>query len=183
MTPAEPDLDPRTGEPRRPWPVWAAAALLYAGVAVATAGLLWTWWLSVTAWPDASPLHGWLTGRMTDLTYGQLAWTRAGVAVGEFAVVVLASAAALVAGYHGWRGQRWSRWAGVIAAVLAAGVLVLDQVAWAALPLVVLGAAALWLPASRRFQGRWHGVRNPEPRYPAWADAVAYGPLPRYRDA
>ena len=51
----------------------------------------------------------------------------------------------------------------------------------AALPLVVLGAGALWLPGARSFQARWHGVRHREPSYPAIADEVAYGPLPRYR--
>lgn len=174
-------VDQRTGAPRRPWSVRVAAALLYVGVGVVIAGLLWTWWLSVTAWLDASGTHRWVAERAGEQTRSTMAWIRAGVAVGEFVVAVLVGAAALIAGYYGWHGYRWTRWAGLIAVPVAAAALLLHPVAWAGVPLVALGAAALWLPPTRRFFRRWHAVRHPEPHYPALGDEVAYGPLPRYR--
>lgn len=177
----DPTIDPRTGEPRRPWSVRAAAVLLYLGVATLVAGLLWTWWLSVTAWTDAAPLHRWVADAVGELTRGQVAWLRAGLAAGEFALTVLVGAAALVAGYYGWRGHRWTRWAGLLAAGLAAASLLLHPVAWACVPLVALGAVGLWLPPTRRYFERWHALRHPEPHYPTIAGSVAYGPLPRYR--
>lgn len=179
----DPVVNPRTGEPRRPWAVWVAAILLFTGVAVVVAGVLWTWWLSVETWLEASWLHAWASDAAGELTLGQLAWLRAGLAIGEFVVAVLVGAAALIAGYYGWRGYRWTRWAGVLAVVVSCAALLLHPVAWAGVPLVLLGAIALWLPPAGRFFAQWHGVRHPAPAYPELAEHVVYGPLPRYREA
>lgn len=178
---SDPTVDPRTGEPRRPWSAWVAVILLDAGVATIVAGLLWSWWLSVGQWPDAAPLHRLVGERLGELTRGQLAWVRAGLAVAELAIVVLVGAAALIAGYYGWRGHRWARWFGVAGALLSLSALLLHQVAWFGIPLVLLGAVALWLPPTARFFARWQAVRHPEPRLPQLTDSVDYGPLPRYR--
>ena len=51
---------------------------------------------------------------------------------------------------------------------------------WALVP-IVLGAAVLWLPPMRRFSTAWSEHRHPAVEYPPLPDAVAYGPLPRYR--
>lgn len=175
-------LNPRTGEPRRPWSAWVATVLLYLGVAAVVAGLLWTWWLSVDRWDEASWLHPWISDAAGERSRGEIAWIRAGLAVGEFAVTLLIGAASLIAGYYGWRGYRWTRWAGCVAAVLGFAALLLNPVAWAGIPPVVLGAVALWLPPTGRFFRRWDAVRHPEPTYPEIADRVAYGPLPRYQE-
>lgn len=174
-------VSPRTGEPRRPWSVALAAVAVYLGAAVVVAGVLTTWWFSVDAWVEAAPLHPLIGDLFGELTRGQLAWLRAGLAVAELAIAALVGAAALITGVYAWRGHRWSRWAGLIAAALSAATLVLHEVAWAAIPLIVIGAAALWLPATNRFFAHWHAVRHAEISYPELADAVAYGPLPRYR--
>lgn len=180
---SDPTIDHLTGEPRRPWTAWAAVVLLDLGVAVVVAGLLWTWWLSVREWPDAAWTHARAADQFARLSRGQVAWARAGLAVGEFAAAVVVGAAAVVAGYYGWRGHAWTRWAGIVATVLSGAALLLHPVAWGGIPFVVLGAGALWLPPTRRFFARWQAVRHPEPHYPDLVDAVPYGPLPRYRSS
>lgn len=167
-------VDPRTGEPRRPWPIWAASALLYAGVAVVLGGLLWAFWQSIDTFEQAAWLH-----RVTPTEPGSL--LRVAMVTGEFVVVVLIGAASIIAAHYGWWGHRWSRWAGVVAVVVACAALVINPLAsWGILP-IALGAAALWLPTSRAFLARWHLRRHPEPPVATIVDDVFYGPLPRYR--
>lgn len=172
-------INPRTGEPRRPVLVWVATALFYLGTAVIAAGLLWTWWLSVAQWIEASWLHA-RVGAI-EVAWDQVAPVRAGVAFAEFALMVLMASAALIAGYYAWRGYRWTRWAGLLAAAVCFAALLLNPVAWFGIPAVVVGAVLLWLPASRTFFSRWHLRRHPAVAAPVVVDEVYYGPLPRYR--
>lgn len=174
-------IDARTGEPARPVWVWLASALFYVGAATVTAGTLWTWWLSVDAWHDASPLHGSL--QQVQVTAEQGALYTSLIAGGEFVVTLLVTSTALIAGYHAWRGYGWTRWAGVVAAVVSFAALTLHPIAWAGTALIALGAAALWLPPVRRFFARWQARRHQAPVARREAAGVHYGPLERYRDA
>lgn len=167
-------VDPRTGEPRRPVLVWIATALLYAGAATVTTGLLWAFWHSVHAWEQAAWLNNIVPTEPGDLI-------RVAIVTGLFAIAMAIDAAALIAGYHAWRGYRWSRWAGIVAVVLSiAGLAINPIAAWGMAP-IALGAALLWLPPVRRFLDRWHVRRHPQPLPPVTACDVQYGPLPRYR--
>ncbi len=174
-------LDPATGEPRRPWSAWLAVGALHAGTAAAGAGLLWAWWRSVHEFPQAALLHRLVLGEAAAGTgQGEDVLARVLLVVALFVIALAIGAAATIAGYYGWRGYGWARWAGLIAAALSAAAVLLNEVAWVGIPLIVVGAAALWLPPTRRFFARWHAHRHPEPPYPAIAEHVFYGPLPRY---
>lgn len=167
-------IDPRTGEPRRPWSLWAATALLYAGVAVVLGGLLWAFWQSIDTFEQAAWLH-----RVTPTEPGSL--LRVAMVTGEFAIALVIAAAAIVAAYYGWWGHRWTRWAGLVAVALSCAALVINPLAaWGIAP-IVLGAACLWLPPSRAYFARWHVRRHPAPAVATIVDDVFYGPLPRYQ--
>ena len=184
---AAPDagLNPRTGEPRRPWSVWASAVLLYLAAADAVAGLLVGFWLSLETFADAAPLHGLALDALEALgakpDQAGVAAASAGIVAVDFVLMLLVCAGALIAGYYGWRGYAWARWAGVVALGVSLLALLLHPVAWAVPALAALGAGALWLPVSRRFAAAWQAVRHPAPVYPAIRDDVFYGPLDRYR--
>ena len=59
--------------------------------------------------------------------------------------------------------------------------LLLTPIAAVTIGFVALGAAALWLPATRPFFARWQAVRHPQTAYSQPIQNVFYGPLPRYR--
>lgn len=175
----DPTINERTGEPARPVWVWLSAALCWLGAACVVAGTLWTWWVSVDAWHDASPLHGSL--QQVQVTAEQGALYTALIAGGEFVVTLVVTSAALLTGYHAWRGYGWTRWAGVVAAVVSFAALTLHPIAWAGIALIVLGAGGLWLPPVRDFFARWQARRHPAPVAQRQPTDVHYGPLPRYR--
>ncbi|WP_232549854.1 hypothetical protein [Propioniciclava soli] len=166
--------DPRTGEPRRPWSIYGAAALLYLGVAVVFAGLLWAFWQSIDTFAEAAWLH-----RVTPTEPGSL--IRVAMVSGEFVVALVIGAAGIIAAHHAWWGYRWARIAGLIAVALSCAALIINPLASAGIAFAVLGAILLWLPPSRAFFARWHLRRHPGPPVATITDDVYYGPLPRYR--
>lgn len=170
----DPTVDARTGEPRRPGAVAAAAAAFLVGLACVVAGLLWAFWRSVREFTDAAWLNGVVATEPGSLL-------RVLMVTALFAATLTIGAATIIAAHYAWRGFGWTRWAGVVASGTSAGALLLNPVAWAGIPLIALGAALLWLPSSRAFFDRWHARRHPVAT--AWeppAD-VHYGPLERYR--
>ena len=168
------DLDPRTGEPRRPVWAWVAGGLLFAATGTILVALLVLMWDSVRRFDEASALHRLVRTELGDPL-------RALLAAGDWTIAVLIGAAAAIAGYYGWAGHRWARWAGVVAFALGWGSLALNWLApWCLLPLA-LGAAALWLPQLRPFYAAWDAARQPAPTEPRDVGIVQYGPLPRYR--
>ena len=94
--------------------------------------------------------------------------------------MLLIGAGGIIAGYYGWRGYGWARFAGLIA--VGVSLLAFLGNLWMALSIIplALAAAALWLPASRRFFDAWHAHRHPAPAPPREEHAIHYGPLPRY---
>ena len=170
-------VDARTGVPKRPWSVWGALVANYLAVATVIAGLLWAFWHSVDREKFASA--AWLNG-VAETEPGSL--PRVLMVTGLFAIAVLVSAGAIIAGYYGWAGYRWPKWAGVIASGLSLLTLMINPVAAAGIAGVVVGAALLWLPGSRAFADRWHLRRHPTAPEPVLVDEVFYGPLPRYRE-
>jgi len=167
-------LDPRTGEPRRPWLAWLGAGLLFAATGVLTVALLLVMWDSVGRFPEASRLN-----RVVVTELGEP--LRILLVVGDFTIALLIGVAASIAGFYGWAGHRWARWAGLVALGLGAGSFALNWLApWALLPLAA-GALIWWLPPLRGFFAAWDAVRRPRPRVRPLPAGVAYGPLPRYR--
>ncbi len=166
-------LNPATGEPRRPWVVWAASGLVYAGLAGLTAGLLWIYWRSVHFFEDAARLHGfWPTEPGS--------WWRVLMVTGLTLGAVLIGWVAGVTAYYSFHGYRWTRWSGLVALALAgAAWLGNDITLWSMVP-VAVGVLLLWLPPVTRFFGHWQAVRHPAPAVPQIRDEVFYGPLPRY---
>lgn len=168
-------VHPVTGEPRRPWSIWAAVVLAYLGVAEAVLGTLTAFWFSKNVETFAGA--AWLNG-VVDTEPGSL--VRIAMVTGLFAVMLLIGAGGIIAGYYGWRGYGWARFAGLIA--IGVSLLAFLGNLWMALSIIplALAAAALWLPASRRFFDAWHAHRHPAPAPPREEHAIHYGPLPRY---
>lgn len=167
-------LDPRTGEPRRPWLAWLAGGLFFAGTAVVGVALLLLMWDSVYRFAEA----GWLN-RVTPTELGDP--FRVVLVLGDFAIALIIGVAGSIAGYYGWAGHRWARVAGLIALALGAGTFALNWLApWALVPLAA-GALIWWLPPLARFFAEWDAVRHPQPAAAPQLEPVHYGPLPRFR--
>lgn len=166
--------NPRTGEPQRPATVVIATVLCWLAVAVTGAALLWIYWDAVGNFANAS----WLMGRFVT-TPGSLERVLLSVAVTVIGLLI--GTANAIVGYYAWVGYRWTRIAGLISAALTVSALVLNPLAWTAIPAAVIGAGLLWLPPSARFFRSWHGRRHPEQAFAPPVVDVYYGPLPRYR--
>ncbi len=167
-------LHPGTGEPRRPPIAWVASGLLFAGAAWAIAALLWAMWTSISDFEHAAWLN---TVRQTALGDP----FRVLLVVGLWVIAVATASLATIAGYYCWAGYRWTRWFALIALGVAGLTFMMNQWApWCLLP-IGLGAALLWLPASRRFFDEWSAFRHPQRIVRAASDHVFYGPLARYR--
>ncbi len=170
----DPTVDARTGEPRRPALVWVATGAFFTGIACMVAGLLWAFWRSVREFPEAA----WLNGVVTTEPGALL---RILMVTGLFVATLLVGASAIIAGHYAWRGYRWTRWAGLVAAGVSLLALLVNWVAWIAIPLIVVGAALLWTPPVRVWFDRWHLRRHPAVAVVEPARDVFYGPLPRFR--
>lgn len=168
------ELDPKTGEPVRPVSVGVGAALSWLSVAASAASLLWTYWVAVDHFADAS----WLFGQFVTEP-GSL--VRIGLAAGLTVAVLLAMIANTIVGFYAWTGYRWSRVAGLIGAGLSLLLLLGGRLGWAAIPLAFIGAGLLWLPSTRRYFEAWWRVRHPSIEFAPPTQNVEYGPLPRYR--
>ncbi len=176
LAPTASPIDPSTGEPRRPWLAWAALALFFAGAGVTLVALLWGMWLSVRHFADATWLNRAVPTELGDPF-------RVVLTVATWAAAVLVGGVASTVGYYAWAGYRWTRWGGLVAVAVGCLSFLGHWLApWALVP-IVLGAAVLWLPPMRRFSTAWSEHRHPAVEYPPLPDAVAYGPLPRYRRA
>ena len=174
VTATPPLVDPRTGEPPRPWQLWASVALLHLGAVLALAGLLWAMWTSIDHFAEAAWLHRVVPTELGDLS-------RVALVTGTTAIALVVAAAAAIAAYYAWWGYGWTRWAGILAACLSPLTLMMNPLAMVAMAPVMTGAALLWLPPIRRFAAHWQVVRHPEAQPLALAGDVYYGPLPRYR--
>lgn len=167
-------LNPRTGEPRRPWFVWATGALFVAGAGLAIAGLLQMMWVSVDRFPEASWLNGIVASEPGD-------GIRVTLVLAQFAIALTIAGLATIAAHYAWRGYAWPRWWGLATALAAAMALMINPLAsWAIAPIGV-AAALLWTPPLRRFAARWWEHRHPVVPVPEREGAVVYGPLPRFR--
>lgn len=167
-------IDPRTGEPRRPVVIVLATVLCWLAVAITAASVLWVYWDAVSRFAEAS----WLMGQFVT-EKGSLERVLLAVAVTVVAIVI--GTANAIVGYYALIGYRWTRIAGVISAVLTFGALVLNQLAWYAIPAGVIGAALLWLPPAGKFFVAWTARRHPQQVFAPPTVDVVYGPLPRYR--
>lgn len=170
----DPAINRRTGEPRRPWPLFIATPLIYLGVAAIVGGMLWTFWWSIDDFAGSSLLHSWFPTGPGDLL-------RVGLVTGEFALVMLIGTLALITGYYAWWGYRWTRWWGIIAAVVSGGAWIINPIAGAGSVAILVGVGLLWLPMVAAFDARWYARRHPAAPTPDIRDSVFYGPLPRYR--
>ena len=166
--------DPRTGEPLRPRTVQAATVLCWLAVAITGAAVAWIYWDAVANFANAS----WLMGQFVTAP-GSLERVLLSVAVTVIGLAIGASNA--IVGYYAWAGYAWTRFAGLISATVTVAAIVLNPLAWAAIPAAAIGAALLWLPPARRFFTTWRGRRHPEQVLAAPVVDVVYGPLPRYR--
>ena len=156
-------IAPRTGEPRRP-----------RVVAIATVLCWLAYWDAVDRFAEAS----WLMGQFVTAP-GSL--ERVLLAVAVTVIGILVGTVNAILGYYAWTGYRWTRIAGLVSAALTFGVLVLNQLAWLAIPVAVAGAALLWLPPAGAFFTAWTVRRHPEQVFAPPTVDVVYGPLARYR--
>jgi hypothetical protein len=164
----------RTGEPERPWPIWLALVLGFYAVGIMGVSTLVVYYDAVQQFADAS----WLMSRW-ETEPGSLARVLLAVAVTAAALAVAVPAA--ITGYYAWAGFSWTRWSGLVTALFSGLCLLLNPLAWAAIPLLVAQAIMVWLPQSVRYFDDWRVRRHPAPELSEPVTAVAYGPLPRYR--
>ena len=168
---------PRTGEPRRPWTVFLAAAFGYLALAAVGVSYGIHWWDAVhpESSADSANLLQWVKpepGKWLSLTLeGAIALA-----------AVVAGGAPAIAGFQAWNGWRWSRWAGLAAVVLTGGwTAIMNNAAFVALGLAVVSAALIFVPPTPRYFSEWAQVRAARPeqyRRPEW---IFYGRLPRFR--
>lgn len=184
----------RTGEPVRVWTIWIASVASYLAVAVLAVALVMVYWQAAVIgsltfdegtgeWRyqfDSSKFKtaSWLMAQF-ETEPGSLG--RVLLAVAVTAIALLIAVACALTGYYAYDGRRWTRWSGLIALALSAMALMLNPVAAAAIGLAALAAAALWLPASKRYFEAWRAHRHHEPVFSEPPDHIEYGPLPRYR--
>lgn len=180
-------LSPATGEPVRPWTVWAGAVvLLLAAIDVVAS-------LGLAMWDLASPFviqgdRATKKDRFADATWLTSLWVtepgsgwRVLLAVCVTVIAVLVLAAIGIIGFYAFRGYRWSRMGSLVVIGVSLATLTLNRLSWIAIPLVLLGCAPLWLAPTERFFARWSMLRHPEEQYGAPVEQVFYGPLPRFR--
>ncbi len=181
-------LSPRTGQPVRPWTVWASAALLFGGAAVVIVGLLVAMWEMASPWQQVGENEWTKVDRFNEATWltAQFPSEPASGMRVLFAIVccviaVLVAGFASVIGYYAFAGYRWTRIGGLVALGVSLLALLITPIAAVSIGCVALGTAPLWLPATRRFFARWQLIRHPQLAYSEPIDQVFYGPLPRYR--
>lgn len=167
-------INPRTGEPTRPWAIWAAAGCFLLAGGVTGVAIAWVYWDAIDRFAEAS----WLMGQWP--TEPGSGW-RVLMAIAVTLVAIAVAGVASVVGYHAWAGYHWTRIGGLVAGATASLSLLLNQLAWGTIPLSVLGAGLLWLPAAGRFFAAWHARRHPAPSFAPPTEAVIYGPVPRLR--
>lgn len=167
-------VHPLTGEPRRPWTIRLATITNWVAVAAVASSLLGAYWIAIQDFAAAA----WLTG-LFPTEPGST--ERVLLVIAVTLIVVVIAVGNVITGFYAWMGYRWSRISGLIAATLSFAALTLTQIAWVAIPLSVVGAALLWLPASSGFFLRWQALRHPEIDWATPPEAVEYGPLSRYR--
>ena len=167
-------VNPRTGEPRRPVVVWAAAVCQTLAVVSLGVSLALTYYVAVFVFDQAS----WLMHAF-DPGIGTLG--RVLLAVGVTAAALVAAIASVIAGYHAWAGYRWSRIASLIAWLVSSLALLLNIYALPAIALTAIATVLVWLPPAGRFFTAWQVRRHPVPRFSPPFEHVFYGPLPRYR--
>jgi len=166
-------LNPRTGEPQRPWIITIATATSLVSVAVQVAALLWTYWNAVESYNSAA----WLFAQFAELS----TLARGGLVAAVTATTLIAAAAASITGFYAWWGYSWTRISGIVSATASLLVLLLNPVGWAAIPLALVSAGLLWFPSAAAFFQAWQHHRHPDPAFRPPLDAVWYGPLPKYR--
>jgi len=169
-------INPRTGEPRRPLVVAIATVLCWLAVAITGAAVLLVYWDAVSHFAAAS----WLMGQFVT---GPGSLERVLLAIAVTVIAILVGTANAIVGFYAWTGYRWTRIAGLISAALTCGVLVLNQLAWLAVPAAVVGSALLWLPPAGAFFTAWRARRHPELQFAPPTVDVVYGPLPRFQKA
>lgn len=167
-------INPRTGQPRRPVAVWVASVSCLLAVGFSIAGLLWTYASEIGGFTTAAWLYG-RFGEAPDIL------TQVLLTVAATAAALVAAASCAITGYYAACGYGWTRISGIVSAVASFLVLLLNPLAWAAVPLALLGAGLLWLPSVRAFFDAWDARRHPRPDFAPPIEHVAYGPLPRYR--
>jgi len=177
-------LDPATGEPARGATIALAYAALLAAGCAAAAGLGLTWWRAIHM--DTFPV----SARLVEWTHPNPGSPASiGIAIAVMATGVILTAAPVLAGYLGWVGRPAARWWALAAVAVGALTLLITpngplvqwgNVGWLTVPLALIGAILVWLPASQRRLRDWQTFRAPRSPAPP-GTRVAYGRLEQFR--
>ncbi len=167
-------IDPRSGEPRRPWTIWVATVLCYLTGAIVAVALGMIFLDAITKFAVAS----WLTGTVQTEPGS---WLRVLLVCCCALIAAAVAGAAGVVGYHAWNGRGWTKIGGIVATVVAALSLMLTPLAAVSIAPVAIAAGLVWLPVSGRFFATFEALRRPVPPMPAPLHNVYYGPLARFR--
>lgn len=170
------NLSAQTGQPRRDPTMLVGMGLLYTSSLVTAAAFAKFWWdaINMAHFHASTRLLTWTEPRPG--SWQSMVW------VGVVALIALAMMTApAVAAFQAWNGHRWSRIAGIIAAAVSLLAILLNDWAWPAIPLAIVGAAVLWLGKVGEYFDNWAAFRAEAPRHPRTFEQVTYGPLDRYR--
>lgn len=177
-------INPRTGEPHHGATIAVAYGVFLAVGAVQALNLALVWLRAIqmsTFW-DAARLLQWTNPRP-----GSAASILIAVAVIAIGVVLVA--VPVITGYLGWVGRSAAIWWAIAAALLSLATLVttpyplalnLANVGWLGVPLSLVGALVMWLPASRARLDVWRRFANP-PSAATQSKPIIYGRLEQYR--
>ncbi|MFT3860661.1 hypothetical protein [Micropruina sp.] len=180
-------LSEKTGQPVRPWTIWAAAVFMFGGAIAVTVGLLIAMWAMASPWVEVA--DGWTK----DDKFNEATWLtaqfpsepasgwRVFFAIVCCLIAVIVAGTVAVIGYYAFAGYGWTRIGALVALAVSLLSLLITPIAALSIGLVALGAGALWLPPTAPFFNRWHLVRHPVAAYSEPVENVFYGPLPRYR--
>lgn len=170
-------VSPRTGEPRRTWPITLATTVSYLGIAALAWVYGWHWFRA--AYPENYPMSAHLTSWIEPQPG---AWLSLTLECCYAALVAFSGAVIGLTGYHAWLGSPRVRRVGF--AALVGPILVTVFINWYGLiPLGLAGLSlgAIWLPSAGRFFAQWQQIRQAKVETYRRPDQVFYGRLPRYQ--
>lgn len=167
-------IDPRTGEPRRPFLIWLAAGLGLVSLVFVIGALGLVMWNSIEGFAEAS----WVNGRMeTDPG----SWVRVAFSVVNAVIGAAVGGATAFVGYHIFIGAEWTKWGALAATAVSAASLMLTPLAAISIVPIAISAILVWLPPCRRYFAAWTALRADRTPPLEVPERVYYGPLPRYR--
>ena len=142
-------LSEKTGQPVRPWTIWASAVLMFGGAITVTVGLLLAMWVMASPWVEVA--DGWTK----DDKFNEATWLtaqfpsepasgwRVFFAIVCCVIAVAVAGTAAVIGYYAFAGYGWTRIGGLVALGVSLLSLLLTPIAAVGIAILMLGATVV----------------------------------------